>query len=75
MPARLRDLARVVEALGGRVEKPNKGSHWKAYNKDGRMYPLPSHNGAKGELDDNYIRGLARHLGITFQDVMAKLND
>jgi hypothetical protein len=73
MPARLRDLARVVEALGGTVEKPTKGSHWKAYAPDGRMYPLPSHNGPRGELDDEYIRGLARLFGITFNDMMKRV--
>ena len=37
------------------------------------MYPLPSHNGARGELDDEYIRGLSRLFGITFNDMMKRL--
>lgn len=73
MPARLRDLARVVEALGGNVDKPNKGSHWKAYNAKGELFPLASHNGPRTEIDDRYIRGLARHLGITFDELMRRL--
>lgn len=73
MPARLRDLVRVIEALGGRVEKPNSGSHWRAYTADGRMYTLPSHNGLRGELDDKYIRALARHFGVSFDSMMKSL--
>jgi hypothetical protein len=69
MPARLRDLARVIEALGGTLEKPSSGSHWKAYTRDGRMYPLPSHNGPKGELGDEYLRGLARHFGVSMPEL------
>lgn len=63
MPARLRDIARVFEALGGSVEKPKKGSHWKA-SKDGVVYPLPCHNGDRSELSDMYIRGLCRCFGL-----------
>jgi hypothetical protein len=63
MPARLRDVARAIEALGGSVEEPNKGSHFKA-RLNSQMYPLPAHNGWKTELADVYIRGLCRTLGL-----------
>lgn len=63
----------MIDALGGHVEKPKNGSHWKAYRSDGRMYPLPSHNGPKGELPDEYLRGLARHFGISNEELMRRL--
>jgi len=64
MPARLRDIARALGKLGCRLEKPKTGSHWKTYAPDGKMYPLPAHNGEKTEISDNYIKGLCRALGI-----------
>ncbi|MBS2028706.1 MAG: hypothetical protein JST54_12465 [Deltaproteobacteria bacterium] len=55
----------MLGSLGIRVEKPNKGSHWKAIrNSDGKTYPLPCHNGEKSELDDKYLRGLCNCFGF-----------
>lgn len=63
MPARLGDIARAIEGLGGSVEQPKKGSHFKA-RLGSQMYPLSAHNGWKTELSDFYIRGMCRALGI-----------
>jgi hypothetical protein len=67
VPARLREIIRVFEALGGTVEPPATGSHWKA-RKDGRVFPLAAHNGPKTEISDVYIRGLCRCFGLDEDD-------
>lgn len=64
MPSRLADVARNVKRLGGEVDKPRSGSHWRVYRSDGRMFPLPAHNGPKSELSDVYLRELAAFLGV-----------
>lgn len=63
MPARARDLIRVLRKLGLTVEQPKKGSHWKVT--DGKMtYPIPMHNAEQTELDDVYVRGVCRAFGL-----------
>ena len=64
MPARLRDIVRALAELGVAIEKPNRGSHFKALSASGRKYSIPAHNGEKTEISDEYIRGLCRFLGI-----------
>lgn len=66
MPARLRDIARVLATFGGRIEEPNSGSHWKAYSKDGLLYPIPAGNGMRTEIGDKYIRIMCRTFQIDF---------
>lgn len=64
MPARLRDIKRALEARGITVETPpSGGSHYRA-RKDSIVYPIPSHGGLKGEINDIYIRGLCRRFGL-----------
>jgi hypothetical protein len=63
VPASLRALKRAVETLGGTVDEPKSGSHWKA-RRAGICYPIPAHNGLKTEISDRYINGLCRALGI-----------
>ncbi len=72
MPARLRDLARALRALGIDVEEPSSGSHWKA-TFDGRVYPLPAHNGPKSELADVYIRGVCRAFSLDENELRRRL--
>lgn len=72
MPARLKDIVRAIEKFGGRVEKPNKGSHWKAYSSTNKFYALPCHNGPKQELSDVYIKALCRAFGLDY-DAFKKL--
>lgn len=56
------------------VQKPRKGSHWKAVRvEDGKVYPLPAHNGLKTELSDIYLRGLCRCFGWDFAEFMSEL--
>ena len=64
MPARLRDIARVLALFGARVEEPNSGSHWKTYAKSGAFYPIPAGNGMRTEIGDMYIRKMCRALGL-----------
>lgn len=59
MPARLRDLVRALAEHGIDVQKPKKGSHWRAV-RDGRTYPIPAHNGEKTEIPDTYVNGVCR---------------
>lgn len=63
MPARLRSIMRAAEKLGATTSEPTSGSHWKI-EKDGKMYPIPAHNGERSEISDLYIRGMCRALGI-----------
>lgn len=63
MPPRLRDLKRALEAFGLLVHMPTSGSHWHVEGPGG-IYPIPSHNGLKGEISDVYVRGVCRKFGI-----------
>lgn len=65
---RLQDLKKDIRAAGGTIE-PGKGSHLKVKNKDGRAYPIPAHNGMKSEVPPEYVKGLAKHLGISVDDL------
>ena len=69
MSKRLRDLARTLRKLGFTVEEPSKGSHWKVYARDGRMHPIPAHNGTKTEIAEKYLRKLAEFCGIDRRDL------
>jgi len=71
MPAKLRDIVRALEAMGGTVE-PSKGgsSHWKA-TRNGTVYPLAAHNGLKSEISDLYIKGLCRCFGLDEREFRA----
>jgi hypothetical protein len=72
MPARLRDLKRVLGDFGIELTKPKAGSHWKAT--DGkRLYPIPSHAGLKGEIQDVYIRGVCRAFGLDYAELKQRL--
>jgi hypothetical protein len=62
MPLRLSDLKRLLERHGFVVEPGTK--HWKVKAPDGRMYPIPAHNGLKTEITWVYVRGLCRNLNI-----------
>jgi hypothetical protein len=67
MPARLRDLVRVLESLGITVEEPKKGSHFMLRREGSRPYPLSGHNGLKSEITDKYIKGLCAHFGLDLE--------
>ncbi len=66
MPARFRDIIRLVESPAYRcvVEKPSGSSHWKIRTPTGDTYPVPAGNGLKTEVDDKYIKGLCKLLGV-----------
>jgi hypothetical protein len=68
MPARLRDIKRALEAHGCSVEPPRKGSHWKATNGAGAVYPLPAHNGLKSVISDVYIRAMCRAFELDYEN-------
>jgi hypothetical protein len=72
VPAKLSDIKRAVTALGFTLEPPKRGSHWKV-RRGGRSYPIPAHNGLKEEIQDPYIRGLCRFLGIELEEFRKRL--
>lgn len=64
MPARLRDLARVLREMG--VEISDKGGKhtYRAIKPGCRVFTVPAHNGYKTEIDDKYIQALCRNLDL-----------
>jgi hypothetical protein len=41
--------------------------------RDGKVDPIPSHNALKGEIADNYIRGVCRCFGLDEAELRSKL--
>lgn len=74
MPARLKDILRAAKTLGLDAREPNSGSHYMV-SKPGclRPYPLSAHNGMKTEIEDKYIRGLCRAMGLDEAEFRALL--
>lgn len=58
--------------MGVAVEPPNSGSHYRAV-KDGKVYPVPAHNGERSEISDVYIRGLCRAFDLNYEDLKKHL--
>lgn len=74
MPARLRDLVRVLASYGITVEPPHGGgSHWKATGADGTVYTIPAHNAERTELSDVYVRKVCRVFGLDYSELRARL--
>ena len=73
MPARFRDIKRVLVDLGFTVEPPTSGSHWKIRDQAGKLYPLPCPNGERSEISDVYVKGLCRAYGLDLAGFRAKL--
>ena len=71
MPARLRDLVRVLGEFGISVTPGAK--HFHARNATGDFYAIPAHNGLKSELSDVYIRGLCRAFALDEAELRKKL--
>lgn len=74
MPARLRDLIRVLESFGITLEPPRGGGlHWKATGPDGTVYTIPAHNAEHTELSDVYLRKVCRVFRIDYRELRARL--
>jgi hypothetical protein len=74
VPARLRDVVRVLASFGIAVEPPRGGgSHWKATGPDGTVYTIPAHNADRTELSDVYVRKLCRTFNIDHGELRSKL--
>jgi len=74
VPARLRDLVRVLASFGITVEPPRGGgSHWKATGPDGTIYMIPAHNAERTELSDVYVRKVCRTFGIDYDELKRRL--
>ena len=73
MPARFRDIVRVLGEYGVRIEEPRTGSHWKAISKSGLSFRITAHNGLKSEIPDVYIRGICRTFEIDLAEFKKKL--
>ncbi len=77
MPAKFRDIIRVLREYDVQVQEPSKGSHWRALGtRNGRptSYPIPAHNGPKTEISDVYIRGACRAFGLSETEFFARLH-
>jgi hypothetical protein len=62
---RLRELVARAKRHGIECEAPNSGSHYKFRRReDGKVYPVPAHNGMKTEIRDIYIAGFCRCFGL-----------
>jgi hypothetical protein len=72
VPARLRDLKRVLEGFGVVIKTASGTSHYMAY-RGGTSYPIPAHNGLKTEIADVYIRGICRVFSLDEKAVRKKL--
>ncbi len=72
MPVRVSDLKRAVAPDGVKLE-PGKGSHLKFRRPGFRVYPVPAHNGERSELDDKYVKGLCRCLGLDEDEIRGRL--
>jgi hypothetical protein len=73
VPARLRDIRRVLGEYGVTVEEPSSGSHWLLRRAGSRPYPVPAHRGLNSEIGDQYINALCRHFAIDRSEFKAKL--
>ena len=66
---RLQEIARRAKAFGFQIEKPTSGSHWKLRRiSDGKMYPIPAHNGLKTEVRSIYLDGFLRFAGLSREE-------
>lgn len=72
MPARLTDIKRALSSMGVSIEPPNGGSHYRA-SKEGKMYPIPAHNGERSEIADVYIRGVCRAFDLNYEEFKKRL--
>jgi len=72
MPARFSAIKWVLEhRYGCTVTHANTGSHFIVTRPDWqRPYPVTAHNGLKSQIGDDYIRGLARLLKVSFREMM-----
>lgn len=73
MPARFRDIKRVLAGYGISAEPPSSGSHWKLRHPSGKMYTLPCPNAERSEVSDVYLRAMCRNLGLEFAEFMSRL--
>jgi hypothetical protein len=62
MPRRLRDVLPVLRSHGCTCDHGTK--HYKITRPGMRPYTIPAHNGEKTEVSDEYLRAVARHVGL-----------
>lgn len=68
VPARLRDLARALEAYGVKLEELHGKHNWRF------VRGLPAHNGLKSEISDVYVNGAARAFSIEKHELWAVIH-
>ena len=73
MPVRLKDLARVLGEYGATVEEGGGRHNFRVTKPGLRPYPIPAHNGWRTEVGNDYINGVARHLGVDKKAIWKKL--
>lgn len=73
VPARLRDLARALEAYGVKLEELHGKHNWR-FVRGAFIYPVPAHNGLKSEISDVYVNGAARAFSIEKHELWAVIH-
>lgn len=68
MPAKLRDITKVLRKSYGINSKPG-GKHMHLMRDGARDFPLPH----RDELSNGYIKDMCEHFGIDPEDFWAKL--
>ena len=56
MPARLKDLARVLREYGADVEEGGGKHNWRVSVPGKGIYTIPAHNGMKTEIPNEYVK-------------------
>lgn len=66
-------MVSALKAMGLTVDPaPGGGSHYRAVL-DGKVYPIPAHNGTKTEIADVYIKGVCRCFSLDYAELKKKL--
>lgn len=71
MPYELRKVERALKQYGVELEKPKRGSHWRARCR-GRAFTLPAHRRTK-QIYNHYVRSMCRFFDIDAEEFIRKL--
>ena len=75
MPARLRDLARVLKHFGVEVVEGGGRHNYRATKLGYRLFPIPAHGGWRSEVTDKYINKACQNFGIDRAELWKLLRD
>lgn len=67
MGAKVADVIRRLAAMSFTIDAASGGgSHYKIKREGQRTVPLSLHNGLRGEIDDRYLKIIARELNVSY---------